>query len=155
MMLTRPPRATALPRRPWVLWLALGLALFGALAPTVSHALQWARGGATAGLIEICTTSGPRWMALPAVQDVASTSAQDEQEAASAPSEPLRGSGLPVVLEHCPFCLLMADRWAPPSQPSTLFLAVPGHAVVPVSAAPGFLPARIIAAAPPRGPPAF
>lgn len=123
-------------RSSWVLWLALWLALFGALAPTVSHALTWAHGDREP-LIEICTSAGPRWMAL-------STTAE------AVPSDPTGA----VVLDHCPFCLLMADRLAPPPQLQALFFAAPGHAVVPDCQPPGDFSTRIIAAAQPRGPPA-
>lgn len=129
---------TASASRPsWVLWLALWLALFGALAPTVSHALSWAHGDRQL-LIEICTSAGPRQMALANASE-------------SIPSDPTSA----VVLEHCPFCLLMADRLAPPPQLQALFFAVPGHAVVPDCPPPSYFPARIIAAAHPRGPPAL
>jgi hypothetical protein len=123
-------------RPSWVLWLALWLALFGALAPTVSHALNWAHGDRQP-LVEICTNAGPRQMALSTPSD-------------AVPSDPAGA----VVLDHCPFCLLMADRLTPPSQPQALFFAAPGPAVVPDCHPPSHLPARIIAAAHPRGPPA-
>lgn len=143
---TRQPQALA--RSPWVLWLAVCLALFGALAPTVSHALQWARGGAQAGLVEICTTSGPRWMALAASPAEA---VPIDPVSSTASGEPV----LPATLAHCPFCLLLAERMAPPTQLQVMFLTAPGHAVVPESPPPSFLPAQITAAAHPRGPPAL
>jgi len=153
-----------LPRARWVLWLALWLALFGALAPTVSHAVQWARGGASAGLIEICTSSGPRWMALaaspawgeagPAGQ--AGTAGDATALTTSVFESPNQdGSGLPAVLAHCPFCLLMAERAAPPSAVTPLFIAAPGQAVRPLSHPASFSPAHSLAAAQPRGPPAL
>ncbi|MDD2810959.1 DUF2946 family protein [Rhodoferax sp.] len=145
---TRQPQALA--RSPWVLWLAVWLALFGALAPTVSHALQWARAGTQAGLVEICTTNGPRWMALPASLAVADAVPIDP-----ASSTPLGEPVLPATLEHCPFCLLMAESLAPPTKLQVLFLISPGHAVVPEFFSPSFLPAQITAAAHPRGPPAL
>jgi hypothetical protein len=118
------------------LWLALWLALSGALAPTVSHALAWAQGD-RAPLIEICTSAGPRWMALSSASD-------------AAPGDP----ATPAVLDHCPFCLLMADRMAPPPQPQALCFAAIGQANAPVTSATVFLPAQVFAAAQPRGPPA-
>ncbi|OGB86264.1 MAG: hypothetical protein A2535_00960, partial [Burkholderiales bacterium RIFOXYD2_FULL_59_8] len=128
--------ATASAARPsWVLWLALWLALFGALAPTVSHALTWAHGD-RAPLIEICTSAGPRWMALPTAVEPVS-------------SDPTSA----VVSDHCPFCLLMADRLAPPPQPQFFFFSAPSHAVVPDDPPASYFPARIFAAAHPRGPP--
>ncbi len=43
----------AQPRRVLAAWLAVFIAVFGALAPTVSHALVWSRGG-TSALTEVC-----------------------------------------------------------------------------------------------------
>ncbi|MDD5325854.1 MAG: DUF2946 family protein [Polaromonas sp.] len=123
--------------RRWVLWLALWLALFGALAPTVSHAVNWTRGN-QGPPIDICTGSGPRWMALPTTPD-------------SIPGDPAAAA----VLNHCPFCMLMAGHVAPPPQLHTLFFAASGHAGVPVSPSMAFLPAQVLAAAYPRGPPAL
>lgn len=152
-----------LPRARWVLWLAVWLALLGALAPTVSHALQWARGGATARLVEICTSAGPRWMALPTGlvgESAATTQASLTGDAAlrgitSAAPTDTGGSGAPAVLEHCPFCLLMADRLALPSASNPVFFAAPGQAVKPQPPCVSDLPAQYLAAAQPRGPPAF
>ncbi len=106
---TRPLASTALLRRLWVGRLALLLALFGALAPTVSHALNWTRGEAPA-LIEVCTSQGPRWMAL----------GQPIELLSEVPNKP----DAATVFEHCPFCLLVADRLAPPPASLTpVFLA--------------------------------
>ena len=123
--------------RPWAVWLALCLALLGALAPTVSHALVWAHGGQTP-LIEICTSAGPRWMAL-------------SNGSEPVPSDP----ATTAVLDHCPFCLLTADRMAPPPQPLPLRLAAAGHAGVLAPPPKVVLPAQVLAAAHPRGPPTF
>ncbi|HSO45164.1 MAG TPA: DUF2946 family protein [Rhodoferax sp.] len=132
----RVARASAA-RPSWVLWLALWLALFGALAPTVSHALTWANGDREP-LIEICTSAGPRWTAL-------STASEPT------PSEPTTAA----ALDRCPFCLLMADRLAPPPQPQALLFAATGHASELVSPPMVFLSVQVLAAAHPRGPPAL
>lgn len=92
--------STTLSRRRWVGQLAWLLAVFGALAPTVSYALNWARGDGSA-LIEVCTSAGPRWMALGQVSDLQS----------EVPNQPDPAT----VFEHCPYCLLAADRIAPPA----------------------------------------
>ena len=137
---TRPLASTALLRRLWVGRLALLLALFGALAPTVSHALNWARGEAPS-LIEVCTTEGPRWMAL----------GQPIELQSEAPNKP----DAATVFEHCPFCLLVADRLAPPSASLTpVFL--PGVTIQMVVPAPQFFVVTHTHPAPlPRGPPLF
>lgn len=157
------PQALTLPRARWVLWLAVWLALVGALAPTVSHVLQWVHGGAAVNLIEICTSAGPRWMALPAsavAEPAASTPAGLVSDAAptawvSFDSADGGGSGAPGGMEHCPFCLLMAEKLAPPSANAPLFFAAPGHAVRPQPLLAACSPAQSFAAAQPRAPPAL
>ena len=114
------------------------LALFGALAPTVSHALNRARGDSSA-LVEVCTSVGPRWMALGQAH---SFQADASEAPASAP-----------VLDHCPFCLHFADRVAPPPNLLLhLFQVEGGRQEVTVWQA--FLyPPSFALTPPPRGPP--
>ena len=117
---------------------ALLLALFAALAPTVSRALNAAR-ASTDELIEICTTSGPRWMALGASSETGSQSTPD-----SVP-----------VFDHCHFCLLAGERIAPPP-PALRF----DFALTEAGAAPGVTPVdSLVTHHPPlppsRGPPSF
>lgn len=142
-------------RRPWAVWLALCVALLGVLAPTVSHAVTWARGG-NAGLVEVCTTNGPRWMALPDLTE----------RAGSAPLEDAQGSSLGVltmqtdgprsaaVLDHCPFCLLFADRVAPPPQAWQVALTLAQASAAPAAPQVHFFPVFYAHTPPPRGPPA-
>jgi hypothetical protein len=128
----------ALSRRLWVGRLALLLALFGGLAPTVSHAIRWARGDRS-DLIEVCTSTGPRWMAL----------GQTSGVRPEAPNKP----DAATVFEHCPFCLLAADRLAPP--PAALvpiFLANATYQQV-APAQIFFVATHIAPSPPPRGPP--
>jgi len=134
-MFSRYRRPMTTLRRPWAVWLALCMALLGALAPTVSHALNWAQGQQTP-LIEVCTSAGPRWMALSTAPD-------------PAPSDPATAT----LWDHCPFCLLMADRVAPPLQPLPLCFSASDHAGVPAPPPAVVLPAQVLAAAHPRGPP--
>ena len=94
----------ALLRRQVAVWLAVLIAVFSALAPTVSHALVLARGGASP-LVEICTTTGTQWVAATTGAD-----APDGQESA-------------MALDHCPFCLHTADRAAPPPHLSPIRFA--------------------------------
>lgn len=143
-------------RRPGAVWLALCIALLGALAPTVSHALNWARGG-NAGLIEVCTANGPRWMALPDLTQrtggaqLENTQTNNNPDAVAIwPDGPLPAT----VLDHCPFCLLFADRIAPPPPAWQVALAVAVAAfTAPMPQAPYF-PAFYAHTPPPRGPPA-
>jgi hypothetical protein len=121
-------------RRPATVWLALLIAVFAALAPTVSHAIALARGG-DAPLVEICTSDGPRWMALNVPAD--------------SPDVPPWA----VHPDHCPFCLHVTDRVAPPPSVSLADFDLSGQPVAPTPDQ-AFLPITHFAPAPPpRGPP--
>lgn len=85
-------RFHALLHRPWVVWLAVWVGSLSALVPTVSHAVAH---GHRASWIEICTSSGPRTVAVEA----------------PARQEPAQ------FLDHCPFCLQGLERAAPPPPP--------------------------------------
>jgi hypothetical protein len=140
-----------------VLWLALLLTVFGALAPTVSHALNWARGDSTAQM-EICTSAGPRWMALPAAGSDDGALRQLGAALADVNDTALPGSSVPTsapVLDHCPFCLLQADRTAPPPQTWFHHFAAPGKHVAPTAGQAGFPPPHFSLTPPSRGPPVF
>ena len=126
--------AMASPRHRPVLWLALLLALFAALAPTVSRGLHWARSD-NGGLIELCTSSGPRWLAPQAQQPL--------------PDAPASAQ----VFDHCPFCLLLANRAVPPPAHWPLNFAAPGQAVAPLPVAANFLPVFFAPSPPSRAPP--
>lgn len=86
-------------RRPHLLlsWLTLLAMLVGVLAPTVSHAVQSRQAGFN--WIEVCTAQGSAWV-----------SRQDQPTG--------RNSSIPMssahMLEHCPYCALHAEGWAPP-----------------------------------------
>jgi hypothetical protein len=116
--------------RPWAVWLAVLVAVFGALAPTVSHAL--AQGGAPA-MMDICASGN------------ASTVPMD------APSGP-QSLASP---DHCPFCLHAADRVAVLPPPLLTPLLVPGDKPEPVVQPVFFYSTYLAHAPPPRGPPVF
>jgi len=132
------PRLDTL-RRPWAVWLALLLVVFGALAPTLSHAVQAVRGDAGFGAT-VCS-SGPRWLAL---ADASAPGAPDQ-------GEPDRAG----LMAHCPFCLLSAERLAAPPPAALPWRGLPGTPPPPAAAAALIGPARPIAAAHSRGPPAL
>lgn len=123
-------------RRPLALWLAVLIAVFGALAPPLSHAVALTRGG-TAPMVEVCTSSGMREVAAPVPTD-----SPDGQESAPAPV-------------HCPFCLLAADRAAPAPHPWVHLFAVIGDAEAPTIRQAFFFFTPLAFAPPPRGPPGF
>lgn len=77
--------------------LVLCVMLLGALAPTVSRARAWAQ-GSPATWVEVCTTDGARQVSVDSQSDEA----------------PVQGK---AMLDHCPLCVLSADRMAPPSSP--------------------------------------
>lgn len=123
----------------WLRWLALATVLLGALAPTVSHALAAQR--AAGGAIEVCTSQGPRWISA------------DPADARSAPgADSPDGQESALTLEHCPFCLHVAERLGPPPAASMHFFnADCGLAPPEVQAL--FFQQVGAAAALPRGPP--
>lgn len=98
--------------------LALLIALFAALAPTVSHALVWLSGNPS-NLVEVCTNTGPRWMALVYDQGDHSQELEALPFGIEAPDPAEKAS----IFEHCPFCLHTADQIALPCRAPTHFLA--------------------------------
>ena len=124
--------------RPWAVWFAVLIAVLGALAPTVSHALALANSGAS-GAFEVCTPQGMRIVA----PDPTSSSADSSN-----------GQESVLSLSHCPFCLHTTDREdLSPHLLPYLFSVPGGQQEVPAWQAfffvnhPSFAP-------PPRGPPA-
>lgn len=124
------------------LWLAVAVLLLGALAPTVSRAL--ASPGAAPSAIEVCTSEGPRRL------DVVSAAPSDP--ATSGTTAP-QGPGVVPSLDHCPFCLLVAERLGPPPAASMHFFNAESG-LAPPDAQALFFSTVIPAAALPRGPPA-
>jgi len=117
-----------------LLWLALMIALFGALAPTWSLALN-APEQTGPSMLDICS-SDPALMA--------------DGTAPRSPDLPAP----PGMLKHCPLCLHHAHPFALPPPTMLTCLAALGEPVVPIMAqvwAADLADARI---ALPRGPPA-
>ncbi len=131
------PRRTPL-HRPWVVWLAVLIAVLGALTPTVTHALMLAAGQAPQG-VEICTSDGPRWVAADA--------------ASSDDSNPAPGSA--TTPAHCQFCLQTTDRVAWINEPLPYpFLVQDSQRKSTFWQAFFYTTARTVNP-PPRGPPVF
>jgi len=142
-------------RRPRWAWLAMLLVLFGAVAPTLSHALAAASAGQPFG-IEVCTSGGSRWVSVghnAGAPEVAGLAASTQPDSANG-EDGSPASLAPLV--HCPFCLLGANPMAPPPAPSdTRFspAGLPHEAPRPAGNPPRS--ASFILVAAPRGPPFF
>lgn len=121
-------------RRSLAVWLAVFIAVMGAVAPTLSHALAFERAGASSA-IEICTSAGPRWVA------------------AHLPTDSPGGQESLPTLDHCPFCLLNTDRAAPPPRVLVHLFAVQGEPEAPTVRQAFFFGTRLAFAPPSRGPP--
>jgi hypothetical protein len=139
-------------RRPLVAWLAVLLALFGALAPTLSHALAHMRGGhAAVAVLDVCTSAGPRWQA-PA--ELAEAGARTVSLIHAPQPAPDQGEAV-LALDHCPLCLLAMERAVPARHLDAGFwIAGDGVEPPPLARQVFFFSLFVIAAAP-RGPPAL
>lgn len=129
-----------------ILQLTLAVMLLGALAPTVSRALAAARGG-VAPLRDICST--------PAAGEPNPAASLFLASPAPAPvSADPRGNGSSLALDHCPFCLLVADRLGPPPAASMHFFEADSGLARPDEQA-FFFQSLSLSSALPRGPPTF
>lgn len=131
-------------------WIAIFAMALAALAPTVSRAL--ARGVAgPVSWTEVCTASG--------MQRVDPDAAEATEGARSAVAgEPDGSPPAHNPLDHCPFCLLTADRLGPPSSPqSPVWLQGDrlALAIQPTSAFRSFTPLAAHARGPPLKTPPF
>jgi hypothetical protein len=135
-----------------VAWLGVLLLVFGALAPTLSHALVWSQGG-TSPWIEVCTSAGMRWVLLAPPQDAGSrisVATVDPRMSTDSPD----GQESAPTLDHCPFCLLFTDRVAPASHALVHLFAVIGEPEAPTLRQAFFFLINFAPTPPPRGPPA-
>lgn len=124
----------ALLRRPLAVWLAVLIAVFAALAPTLSHALVLARGDAVP-TVELCTSTGMQRVASPLPMD-----SPDGQE--SVPT-----------LNVCPFCLPSTDRVVPAPHPFVHLFIVQGEHEESTIRQAFFFFIHFALTPPPRGPP--
>jgi hypothetical protein len=123
--------------RPWALWLALCVACFAAMAPTLSHALPFWQG------------DGPDRMEICSAQSLYAAAPSADHSS----TEPSSGQGSAATQQHCPFCLHTADRLAPPPHHlAYLFMVMGGQQERAVWQA-FFYSDNTIFWAPPRGPP--
>lgn len=128
-----------------ILQLTLAVMLLGALAPTVSRALAAGRHGPVPGA-DICSISSP---VLPGLTSPAATS-----PAGPAVADTQADGHAPVpVLDHCPFCLLVAQRLGPPPASSVHFFNADSGLAQPDAQA-SFFQTFTFRSTPARGPPA-
>lgn len=142
--------------------MAVLIAVFGALAPTLSHALTLAHGSSPAWA-EVCSSTRTRWMALDETTNAAPRTAAVKVSADSraavdvAPVStdfPDGQESLPSLL-HCPFCLLLADHALPASPFSPHFFVALRTSERAAARPVIFFFTHFALTPPPRGPPAF
>lgn len=148
----------ALLRRRLAVWLVVLIALFGVLAPTVSHALVWSQGG-TSAWTEVCTRTGSRWVmvgpaqnAAPLLSDIHGNVDDDPAQISTATPPPQEAA---FSLDHCPFCLLFTDRATPPPNALLHLFGVLGEPAAPTIRQAFFFVTHFALTPPLRGPPAF
>ncbi|MBL8372637.1 MAG: DUF2946 family protein [Burkholderiaceae bacterium] len=97
-------------------WLAILAIALAACLPTLSRALSAPAAGQAAWL-EVCSAAGMRWVSL-----------QTGEIRSQAP--PAQGDSNQPLLDACPYCVLAAERLAPPPTHPSLAFAL-GRPVVP------------------------
>jgi len=130
--MTPHPSLASLRRARWI-WLAVLLAVFGAVMPSVSHALS----GAPSTAMEVCTSTGMAWV------DVHGPSGDASGQEAAAQSM------------DCAWCLLSGAPVFPAPHAVAALSVEPGALPAPVAQLPFFRLAFAALAPPPRGPPVF
>lgn len=98
-------------RKTLYLWIAMLAILFGALAPTVSHALS--AGQADDSALMLCTVNGYKMIKLPGSGD-------DSKAPADAKS-----------MQHCAFCTIHGGADAMPASPAVALALSAGRAIYP------------------------
>lgn len=135
--------------RPWLVWLSVWLALFMALAPTVSYAFHAAASRDAADLHAVCSSTivaatpqlaptAPVWLLAKAPQS-------DDTES------PLSAH----TCSHCQRCLLCIERLVTLTSCAVGFTIQPETYAEPVAPAPQFVKSFLELNPPPRGPPAL
>jgi hypothetical protein len=126
-----------------LVWLAVWLALFSALAPTVSYAFHAAASRDTADLHAVCSSAtvaptAPVWLQAKAPQS----------DNTDAPLSADTGS-------HCQRCLLSIERLVTLTSSELGFAVQPETYAEPVAPPPQFVKSFLELNPPPRGPPAL
>lgn len=126
----------------WFTWLAATVIGMAALAPVVSRTL--ANTQRASGWVEVCTAHGTQWVQL---ANAGHASQPADQPAGHDPAG--------LHMDHCPLCVLMGDRLAPPPALAVVPVLSPATQAEPVEPALHVAPLPVVWAAPPRGPPAL
>ena len=125
----------------WLTWLAATVIGMAALAPVVSRTLAYAQHAQSASRwVEVCTIHGTQWVQL---------------DDAGRADQPAGNDPAGLHLDHCPLCVLMGDRLAPPPALATVFALAHVTQAAPAAPALHVAPLPVVRAAPPRGPPAW
>jgi len=130
-----------------VVWLAVWLVLFTALAPSVSYALNAAANRDAADLHAVCSSAFNG--AIPSVAPSAPVWLQVD----AAPSDASTSQDSPAMGGHCSQCLLRVDFLAPPHTHVVGFAIQPATYAVPAAPPPQFVKSFLELNPPPRGPP--
>jgi hypothetical protein len=126
-----------------LVWLAVWLTLFAALAPSVSYAFHVAASRDAVDLHAVCSSAFK--VATPT-------------EAPSTPvwllgESPQPDDSTAPVGGHCQLCLLSIERLAPPSSSVVGFAIQSATYALPVAPSPQFVKSFLELNPPPRGPP--
>jgi hypothetical protein len=132
-----------------LVWLAVWLALFAALAPTVSYAFHAAASRDAADLHAVC--SGAYVAATPNVAPTAPVWLQAKAPQSDNTDAPLTAD----TGSHCQRCLLSIERLVTLTSSELGFAVQPETYAEPVAPPPQFVKSFLELNPPPRGPPAL
>ena len=139
--------------RPWVVWLAVWLVLFTALAPSVSYAFHAAASRDAADLHAVCSSAFTG--ATPSNPPGAAPTALVWMQGDATPSADSSPQPVADMGGHCRLCLLSIERLAPPPTSVVGFAIQLEAYAVPVAPPPQFVKSFLELNPPPRGPPAL
>jgi hypothetical protein len=146
MSLNRLAKST---QHPWVMWLALLLAVYSALTPLRFHAHVGSRGEVVA--MGKCTSTGMCWVE-PERTFIQAIAVCGVHLPPSGTTDPQSGGR---IWDHCPLCLIFGVFGALTSQILKADFAGPSALALP-RLEPDFFHAAFVAPSPPsRGPPIF
>jgi hypothetical protein len=134
-------------RQPLTLWLALMIAVFGALAPTRFHPHVGSQGAVLA--MAVCTSTGMCWLQVEPPPPDASATCSAQTVQASEKAAPATGR----IWDHCPLCLILGFFGAAAAHVWVSDFAVLGAPAIFLFAQVVFHFDFFLPSPPPRGPP--